>query len=93
MDTLDLSTQPWLDIDTVTETLVPFLQTHPKFSQVTLGLVDAVHSRVQRMLASLIDQYPDVQWQLTVHNEASLQAPLYRRIQKAISHWPTMKSN
>lgn len=88
MQQLDLSTQPWIDLSAVTDVIEPFLATHPRDCVVRLGLIDGVHSRVQRMLASLMDRFPDAQWDLHVHNTDSLEPPLYRRALKAISSFP-----
>ena len=66
MQQLNVSTLPELTPSVITDTLQPFLSIHgaSPLTHVHLGLLDAVHARVQRMICSLMDQYPAVHWHM-----------------------------
>ena len=54
---MDLSREPWITEQIVTMTIIPFLETGG--TNVALGDITGTSERVQRMLASVMDRFPD----------------------------------
>lgn len=79
METIDISSYSVITPSVVSDDLVPFLSVHGNACQVTLGLMDGTHHRVQRMICSLMDKYPRAEFILRFHDERALHPMLRRR--------------